>query len=738
MASPPTSRERSAGVTARVAEIVRSFFAEQTGELEANEPPPGRGTSALEGAVQAISDSLDRWRSTGGLVRFTQTGGRDRLVAAGVPVELELPVDRLTRLRAAQARVRVGDEVVDEVEIRGPVVRVRAIAREPGIHPVVVDALDRRGHVVAWGQAREAPIVQVITDAPTAAVNAELLLSDPARDLAPLRELALRGWSLVFFDLHPDDRQRQIREALSRHGLPRGAILVHPKSDVEFKTLGIDFHTLFAATRIRRIRADGVPLVLMVTSESEVWATACAADEIASVDLDELAERLRGPGGLDPWVRAAADLRRRFAASPTRRWRLDVLADAPVVSGNRCVVELDNRRARERLFALIERATTSVHLQFYILRPGIFTERLAVRLIRAARAGVAVRLIVDALYSTQGVLGLTNPIADGLGEEPGIEIVASAPISSDRLEVGAFKRRDHRKLIIIDGEVALVGGRNCGDEYYTGFDEVAITDWTPHERVPWLDAHVEVHGPLVSAVQRDFVTTWRASGGPEIADENALFPDLAAVGDVDARLVLHRGLVDTNTLGAYEALVDGADRHVYILNDFPILASLQGGLLRALDRGVRVVILTGSGVARRGDGKMLRGPLARVFFEYMTKHRLEPLIRAGAETYEYATPKLEEIVTRGGVVRPYVHAKVMSVDGEVASVGSANLDVTASYWENEANVVIESAAVVRELEATIERLLATSYRIDLDSSYWRGEARMREITSTLWPETLYS
>ena len=156
------------------------------------------------------------------------------------------------------------------------------------------------------------------------------------------------------------------------------------------------------------------------------------------------------------------------------------------------------------------------------------------------------------------------------------------------------------------------------------------------------------------------------------------------------------------------------------------------------DPQVRVVILTGSGVARRGDGKMLRGPLARVFFEYMTKHRLEPLIRAGAETYEYATPKLEEIVTRGGVVRPYVHAKVMSVDGEVASVGSANLDVTASYWENEANVVIESAAVVRELEATIERLLATSYRIDLDSSYWRGEARMREITSTLWPETLYS
>ncbi|MCA9634978.1 MAG: phosphatidylserine/phosphatidylglycerophosphate/cardiolipin synthase family protein, partial [Myxococcales bacterium] len=435
--------------------------------------------------------------------------------------------------------------------------------------------------------------------------------------------------------------------------------------------------------------------------------------------------------------RAAADFCRRRAERSPLQWRLDALTGALAVAGNRCEVELDNRRARERLFALIEGARRSVHLQFYILRPGVFSERLAARLIRAARRGVRIRLIVDALYSTQDVLGITNPVVEGLAKEPGIEIVAASPISSEQIEVGAFKRRDHRKLIIVDGEVALVGGRNCSDEYYTGFDEVAITDWTPHERVPWLDAHVEVEGPLVAAVQRSFVTTWRRSGGPEAPDDE-LFAALREVGTTRARLVLHEGLVDTNTLGAYEALIESATRHLYILNDYPILASLREALLRALARGVRVVILTGSAVARRGDGRMLRGPLPRELFEYMTKHRLEPLIRAGAEVYEFATPPLPEIVVAGDVVRPYVHAKVMSADGQVASVGSANLDVTASYWEHEANVVIEDPAVVGPLEGVIEGLVAGSHRLDLSSEYWRREARQREISSTLWPETLYS
>lgn len=745
----PVASEASGSVGARVAELLRSFFAEVPGDQE------GKAPTSFDAAVQMVSSSLDRWRSSSGVIRFTQAARRDRLVGVGVSVEVVAPLGGLTRLRATTARIRLGEQVVDEVPIEGPQVRAVATSGEPGIYQVIVDALDRRGRVVGWGRGQVAPIVQVVGATPTAAVDAALLLGEAPRDLAALRELSLRGWALAFFDLHPEDRQEAIRAALAQHRLPRSAILVHPRSDVEFKTLGIDFHELFAATRVRRIRADGVPLVLIISDESEVWGSACAAEGIASADLAELGERLRRSDGLDAWTASAEAFARAFSAASPIQWRLDMLSGAEAVVGNQVSIELDNRRARERLFELVDGARSSLHLQFYILHAGAFTERLAVRLIQRARAGVAVRLIVDALYSTQDVLGMTNPVVSGLAKEPGIEIVAASPIPPGvSFEVGAFKRRNHRKLVIVDGEVALVSGRNCGDEYYTGFDEVAVTDWTRHERIPWLDAHVELRGPLVAEVQRAFVETWRRGAGETLATSAAgeggeggdggegaddpLFPPPSISGSTKARLILHEGLVDTNTLGVYEAMIDGAERHLYILNDFPILGSLIDALRRALARGVRVTLLTGSAVTRRGDGEMLPGPLPRVLFEYMTKHRLEPLIRAGAEAYEYTTPALPEIVAVGGVIRPYVHAKVMSVDGVLVSVGSANLDVTASYWEDEANVLIEDAAVAGELERALEGLIAGSYRLELDSDYWRREARQREVVSKLWPETLYS
>jgi phosphatidylserine/phosphatidylglycerophosphate/cardiolipin synthase-like enzyme len=726
------------GLGARLRDFARGFLG-GAGEVAEG---TAAGASTLEAAAQSVGASLERWRSTGSVLRALTSGGLDRLTAVGGEVELVTSLDALTRLRATSARIRLGEVVVGEVAVGGGPLRVWATATEEGVFPVLVDALDRAGAVVAWGNAADPPICQVIDQTPTATVDAEMLLAEPSLDLTPLRELALHGWSLCYVDLHPVDRRPAIRAALLRHGLPLGAVLVHPQTEVEFKTLGIDFHRLFVTTRIRRLRADGVPLVVMISEAPRSWASA-AEEGVFEVDLAGLAARLRGEGGLEGWRAAAADFCQERGQRGQLGWRLDHLSGARRVEGNTCVIELDNRRARERIFAAIDGAQRSVHLQFYILRPGLFSERLAVRLIQRARAGVAVRICVDALFSTQDVLGLRNQVVEGLSQEPGIEIVAAAPISADEpLELRRFKRRDHRKLVVIDDRLAFVGGRNGGDEYYTGFDEVPISDWTPHERVPWLDAHVEVEGPLVAAVQGSFVETWHAAGGraiPAVKEELAPSgaPSGAPTGGSKARLVVHKGLEDANTLGAYEAIIESARARIFILNDFPILDTLQRSLLRALQRGVAVVILTGSAVARRGDGTMLRGPMHREIFEYMTKHRLEPLLRAGVVVYEFATPPLPEVVARGGVVRPYVHAKVMCADGRVASVGSANLDVTASYWEHEANVVIEDPAVVGRLEATIEGLCAGSLRLDVESAYWRREARQREIASALWPETLY-
>ena len=360
-----------------------------------------------------------------------------------------------------------------------------------------------------------------------------------------------------------------------------------------------------------------------------------------------------------------------------------------------------------------------------------------VRLIRRARAGVKVRVIVDALYSGEQVLGRTNPQLEALSPEDNIEVVVGSPIAFGRtLDSVALKQRDHRKLLVVDGQTGFVTGRNISDAYYRGFDETPIHQHTAHQHIPWLDAHVEATGPIVDAIAAMFAAAWTEYGGRHRADLNP--SESPRTGTCTARLVVHNGLVDANGMLQYEAMLDGARDHVYIVNDFPIVASLASAMQRALSRGVRLVLLTGNAVARRADGSFFPGPVYRELFDHMVKQRLEPLIRSGAEVYEYAASPDPMIVPRGGVVRPYVHAKVMSCDGRAASVGSANLDATASYWEHEANMVVQDKAFTQGLERQVEEMIARAHAIDLDSDYWKRDRAKRAIVAKLWPSIVYS
>ncbi|MBC7173835.1 MAG: phosphatidylserine/phosphatidylglycerophosphate/cardiolipin synthase family protein, partial [Polyangiaceae bacterium] len=436
--------------------------------------------------------------------------------------------------------------------------------------------------------------------------------------------------------------------------------------------------------------------------------------------------------------RHAALLERRGAARSEASFRLGVVTGAELVPGNLCRVELDNRVARETLFAAIEAAKEQVLLQFYIFEVSNFSEELAVRLIRRARAGVRIRILVDALYSQQNVLGATNPILVGLEGEPNIEVRAVEPIATpDRIETVRLKARDHRKLAVFDSERAFISGRNAGDAYYTGFDEVPIADFTHHDRIPWLDAHVEVEGPVVAQVIRCFRDSFTRAGGSPFELPPAPSPRTGRRAAL-ARLVVHEGLSDANALAAYESIIDSARERVIVVNDFPVLPTLQAAVRRALSRGVEVIFLTGNGMARRGDGTFFRGPLYRELFEYMTKHRLERMLVEGVKAYEYQTLPLPNVVCRGGVLRPYVHAKLMLADRKVLSVGSANLDVTASYWEREANLVIEGGREVARVERIVGRLIRQSVPLDLRSPSWRREAPQRELVSRLWPDRIFS
>jgi phosphatidylserine/phosphatidylglycerophosphate/cardiolipin synthase-like enzyme len=582
-------------------------------------------------------------------------------------------------------------------------------------------------------------LLQVAGTRPVILVDAALLLGGDLRTppaiASLLHALEAADLELAYFDIGEKDARPAIHEILTAHQLPMGACSSYAAEVAAVESLGVDLARLFGFAAVHRLRGKGVPVCAIVT-ERFVDHVALLGDVVV-LEPSEAWRRLESDGFARERVQVQAFLAARATSDPTT-WRLDQATGSKLVPGNAVIAELDNQRARERLFELIDDARSSIHLQVYIIRASSFADELAVRLIRRAREGVHVRLMADALYSEQEVLGRTNPLLLALDAEPNVEVLALGPIGSRHdVDVSRLKQRDHRKLVIVDGKRAIVSGRNAADPYYRSFAEVAIHDQTEHERVPWLDAHVELAGPIVSEVQRCFLATWDEQGGVPPSDRGALLPLLDRAGSIAARLVEHRGLVDANGLAMYESLLECAEQHVYIVNDFPIVSTLERAISRLLRRGVRVELLTGNAATRRDDGSFFPARVHRTLFEHMVKARLEPLMLEGVKVYEFATPVLPTIVARGGRVRPYVHAKLMSVDGRVCSVGSANLDATASFWESEANVVVEDPAFVGALETQLRELIDHSFALDPRSDYWQRERAQRAVVGKLWPGSVY-
>jgi phosphatidylserine/phosphatidylglycerophosphate/cardiolipin synthase-like enzyme len=693
-----------------------------------------------DAAARALGSTLERWGRSPTVRKLFGGVERDVLTSPGEWVELAGKLGVTAQL-GTHVRFYLGEEVVAELPIpEGSEIRAIVRAPQPGLYPVRLELRSAKGKPVTDLVGNR--VVQVAGEHPVILVDADLLL--PAnRELGPslevLRALHAARLELAYFDIHEKNRHAQIAEVLEAHRIPAAAILIYSAQEHELRSLGVDFLQMFWHTAVHKLRAYGVPVTTIVSARFG----ASEESEVVTVLRPREATRRARAGEFGEAREQARALRAARAASDPVTWRLDQATASRVLRGNELHIELDNRRARERLFELIRSAEHSLHLQFYMVRPSTFTERLVFELIERARAGVRVRFMYDALYSDDEILGRANPLMASMRAEPEVEILALAPIESRHdVDVSRLKHRDHRKLVIVDGRRALVSGRNAADEYYTGFDEVPVHDNTPHERIPWFDAHVEIVGPLVGEVQRSFLATWKGHGGAAILDdESELLPSLPPVaGDAgsDARLVVHEGLVDMNALAMYEALLDLAEDHVYIVTDYPIVSVIDRAIRRVLARGVRVELLTGNAAARRADGSFFPTRIHRTLFELMVKARFEPLLEAGVEMYEFVSPPTAPVVSRGGCYRPYVHAKLMSIDGRICSIGSANLDATASFWESEANVVVQDPRVVARLEAKLRGLIDRSVRLDRDSEYWRSERAQRALVSTLWPGAIYS
>lgn len=314
----------------------------------------------------------------------------------------------------------------------------------------------------------------------------------------------------------------------------------------------------------------------------------------------------------------------------------------------------------------IAAATASVNLEAYILQRGDAATMLVDTLVERARAGVEVRLVLDAI----GSAGAGRDTVGRLREAGG-SVNFYQPISWYRLH--RLNNRTHRELLVIDGRVAFTGG-------------AGIADWwlKPVRRRPaWRDTMVRLEGPVVAALQGVFAENWLECCG-EILTGPRHWPPLAAAGPADAMLV-KSSPADRATVSrvVFQMLVEGAAATVdistpYFLPD----RAFRRALVRAAQRGVQVRVLV-PGV--HTDQRLVRLASRRMYLE---------LLRGGVRIFEY---------------RPSMtHVKAMMVDRTWAVVGTTNVDNRSFEHNDEVNVALREPAVTRRLSDDFEADLAAS------------------------------
>jgi cardiolipin synthase len=537
----------------------------------------------------------------------------------------------------------------------------------------------------------------------------------PDDDLARLARIGGPvGLDVLAVRLRPVRSCASIRARLASFGL---AEVVVDASAVLDESAALDVPGEADPVRLARVaarmRGAGFPVAAVVHGGLHTPRTT----GFSAFRADELAAAL--PLSFEPPARTQA------LAS-----RLDAATGALTIPGNRVEIELDNPTALGWLLDALARAERRVHFQVYMAMDDDVGAQVESALAAAAARGVTVRVVVDSLHGLHGSFGLTNPLLARLGARPGVELRLTRPVAGAP-SIEDLKQRDHRKVVVVDGALALVGGRNLSHEYYAGFDEVALGPASLWREVPWLDAGARVEGPAVEALERSFLDAWTAGGGAPF-DVTPQEP----AGGAAARVVVHRGLRDATTLETYLALIDAARAHVWVVNGFPLLLEIQHALLRAIARGVTVRAIVGHTTPTHEETPF-HGPwsTARQAASELVDSRLDALVSAGAEVYRLAVRERPLWAAGLGTVHPHVHAKVVSVDGRVCSVGSANLDVTAAYWEDELLLVVEDESVVGALEARLEEIAGGSERIESDDPKWRETAR-RRTWMLHWPGML--
>lgn len=331
---------------------------------------------------------------------------------------------------------------------------------------------------------------------------------------------------------------------------------------------------------------------------------------------------------------------------------------------------------REKFDALIEdinRAKYHIHMEYYIFRMDDVGQEIYEALIEARKRGVEVKLLIDAWGSNKTKMSKFKEL-----EELGGRVAQFFPLILPLINPRTNYRL-HRKIVVIDGVIGYTGGFNVGNEY------ASVTKKFGY----WRDNHLRLTGDIVYSLQHRFILDWNSQHHFEITQGEPYFPDAISQGHVATQLVTSGPDEDKEQIKlTYMKMISGAEREIVIQTPYYIPSdALHESLKLALLSGVQVKMM----IPNKPDHPLVY---------WATYFHAADLVKYGAKVYTYENG--------------FVHSKTLIIDGEYASVGSANLDYRSLQLCFEANVVLYNYDIAQKLRNDFIKDLKLSRALTLE------------------------
>lgn len=380
------------------------------------------------------------------------------------------------------------------------------------------------------------------------------------------------------------------------------------------------------------------------------------------------------------------------------------ISDNHLIADNAFTLLFNGESTFRKMKELISHAENNIHLEYFTFEDvnldGVWLKTL---LLEKLSQGVKVHLIYDAYGSQQ-----TPPEFFETLKKAGAKVTVFNPLKGASLS--QMNQRDHRKIMIVDGKVAIIGGVNLSKTYQSkgSFKTFKKEANNPLVDVVWRDTDLMIEGPILSDVQRVFLAHWDPA---QPLDQTHFFPKLSKQGQQFARVIATPVTKQKDTDSPYYlallSAIDSAEDHILINAAYfvPTDAQLEA-LIKAAKRGVRVALLVPS---------FTDSTLSLL----VQRSRYSLLLENNIDIYEM----------QGQVL----HAKTVSIDGVWSAIGSSNFDYRSAGINAEIDVVVLGNEIAKVLEDRFKEDIKTAKRIEMDA--WKKRnllERIKQISARLF------